>query len=521
MQTETQPKAESILVVDDDVRVVELLQITLSGRGYQVLTSYDGATALDTIRRRPPDLVVLDARLPSRSGFEVLDTLRRDPLFRFLPVIVISADAATESRLQGLRLGADDYLVKPFSPRELIIKIRRILDRTQDRNLLLMKTEVLETEVRRNRDTLLQMRTEVGQSLNRMSSMIAQIIDLNRHRSIDEILERFVLTTVANLDFREVVLLLPDHGPEFRARVWRGIEEAAARALVISPEGPVARLCLAAGRPLRLDELSEVPEGQDEVLRFSTAGMALVVPVRHEGRLCGLLGLGDREGGEPLGRFDYKLLEILGTSIVAALQNARSLEETQRAFLTTTAGLIANIEERCLFLRGHSERVTELALALGREVGLREDELESLRFAALLHDLGQFDEYRELLDQAVLLSPSDRRLHRRRVAEHLSQQLGPGENGLVGQIIRHHQEYWDGTGLPDNLRQTEIPLGSRIVALANAWDALTHDRPHRPAYPPTQALRILRDRSGRQFDPNLVEVFARQVEGVPAGSAAS
>ena len=246
-----------------------------------------------------------------------------------------------------------------------------------------------------------------------------------------------------------------------------------------------------------------------------------MVPILHEGGLCGFFGLGEREGGEPLGRFDYKLLEVLGTSIVAALQNAESFEKTQRTFLETTAGLIANIEERCVYVRGHSERVTELALALGRELGLRADELESLRYGALLHDLGQFDEYRELLDQAVVLSPSDRRLYRRRVAEHASTCWVPAGTARWGEIVRHQQEYWDGTGLPDNLRHTEIPLGARIVSLANAWDALTHDRPHRPAYSAAEALRILQDRAGRQFDPNLVGSFVRLVEGVPAASAAS
>jgi len=518
MEADVQPKPECILIVDDDVRVVELLQITLTGRGYQVRSAYDGSAALDLVRLHRPDLVVLDARLPSKSGFEVLDTLRREPAFRFLPVIVISADAATESRLQGLRLGADDYLVKPFSPRELIIKIRRILDRAQDRNLLLLKNEVLEGEVRRHRDTLLQIRQDMGHSLNRMSAMVSQVIDLNRYHSIEELLDRFVLTTVANLDFRQVALLIPAAPDELRARVWRGVDEPAGRELRLALEGTVARTCATARRPVRVDELEDLPAAREEVLRLSTAGITLLVPALDRDRLCGLLALGERAGGDPLGRFDAKLLEILGTAIVAALQNARSFEDTQRAFLETTAGLIAKIEDRYGCVRGHSDRVRALAEALGRELGLRADELESLRYGALLHDLGQLDQYRELLDAAVVLSPSDRRMRRRRTAEQVSQLLGPGGNGEVGEIVRHHLEYWDGSGLPDNLRDTEIPLGARIVALANAWDALTHDRPHRPAYSAEEALRILRDRAGRQFDPQLVRLFERIIAHEPAGA---
>jgi len=511
MKPDMQPKPETVLIVDDDVRVVELLQITLGGRGYQVITAYDGEAALQAVRNQRPDLLVLDVRLPRRSGFDVLDSIRRDPLGRHLPVILISADAATESRLQGLKLGADDYLAKPFSPRELIIKIRRILDRSMDRNLLLLKTEVLEDEIRRSRDTLLQMRQELGQNLSRMGTVLSQVIELNRHHSIDEILERFVIATVANLDFERVVLLTASSDGTLRSRVWRGVDEGVARALSLAAEGPVSRICASMGRPLRMDELESHPDTAEEVLRLSSAGIVLVAPAISEGRLQGLLGLGERNSSLPPGHFDYKLLEILGDSIVAALQNVHSFARTQRSFLETIASLIRNIEGRYPFVQGHSERVKDLSLAMAAALGLKEDQVEDLRFGALLHDLGQLDQYGELLESVGVLSATDRRLLRQRAAEQVSHLLGPGGEGAAGEIVRHHQEYWNGSGCPDGLRGAEIPLGARIVALANAWDALIHDRPHRKAYRPEQALCILRERAGQQFDPDLLPMLERAV----------
>lgn len=512
MKSDAQPKPETVLIVDDDVRVVELLQITLGGRGYQVLAAYDGEGALKTIQRQRPAMIVMDVRLPRKSGFEVLDTVRRDPALRHLPVILISGDASTESRLQGLKLGADDYLAKPFSPRELIIKIRRILDRSQDHTLLLLKTEVLEQEIRRGRDVMLEMRQELTQNLSRLGSMLSQVAELNRYHSIEEVLERFVVTAVGSLDFERIVLLIADEDGVFRPRISRGIGPTEARSLLFQENGPLARMCISAARPLRADEMEGYPDVQDELLRLSAAGLTLVSPALQESRLRGLLGMGERRTLEPLGRFDYKLLEILGTSIVSALQNAQSFEETQRSFLETTAGLILNLEDRYPYIRGHSERVQDLALSMGKLLGLKEDELESLSYAARLHDLGQLEQYRELLDKAVVLSPSDRRLRRQRSAEHGAQLLGPSGNGMVGEIVRHHQEYWDGSGFPDGLRELEIPLGARLIALANAWDALTHDRPHRPAYSKDEAFRILRERAGRQFDPSLVPILVQTVE---------
>ncbi len=504
---------EAILIVDDDVRVVELLQITLGGRGYQVRAAYDGETALDMARQHRPSLIVLDVRLPRKGGLEVLDTIRRDTAMRHVPVILISADAATESRLQGLKMGADDYLTKPFSPRELIIKIRRILDRSQDHQLLLLKNEVLEEELRRGRDTMLQMRQELTQNLQRMGTILNQVVEFGRHQSIEEILEKFVLTTVGNLEFEQVALFTPEPDGMLRPRVWHGIVTRPIDGICLDPRGALAGVCLRVGRPLRMDEVEGQAETREELLRLSAVGLTVLVPAISGDRLEALLALGERQSKSLMNRFDYKLLEILGRAIVAALQNADAFERTQRSFLETTAGLIGNIEDRYPFLAGHSRRVREICLGLARSLNLPEDESESLGFGALLHDLGQLEHYRDLLDGSVILSPSDRRLQRRRAAEQGVQLLGPGGKSAVGEIVCHHMEYWNGAGFPDGLREHEIPLGARIVALANAWDALTHDRPHRRAYTPEDALRILQDRAGTQFDPALVELLVKTVTG--------
>ncbi len=512
METQVEQRTETILIVDDDTRVVELLQITLGGRGYKTISAHDGNTALEMIQRERPDLVVLDVRLPRKSGMEILDTVRRDPSTRNLPVILISGDTATESRLQGLKLGADDYLAKPFSPRELIIKIRRILDRTQDQRLLLLKTEVLQSEVRRSRDTMLQMRQELGQNLNRMSQMLNQVMELSRFNSIDEILERFVIATVANLGFECVTLFVADNDAGLVPRVWRGVEDSVARGLWLSPNGPVARICVSIGRPMRMEEFVDYPDAEEEILRLAVGGFSLVSPAISGGRLCALLGLGERSGTDPVGRFDHKLLEILGNAITAALQNAAAFEKTQQSFLQTTAGLVAEIEDRYPFIRGHSRRVREISLEMGGILMMSRDQLECLGYGALLHDLGQLDQYGELLDRDTVLTEEDRRRHREQAALQAASQLGPGGQGMVGKIIRHHQEHWDGTGLPDGLRGHEIPLGARIVALANAYDALVHDRPHRGKYSRESAIRIIGERCGRQFDPDLIPLLVQVVQ---------
>jgi DNA-binding response OmpR family regulator len=118
-----------ILVVDDEPEAVELVEFNLKGAGYEVSTAGDGAEALNKARRIQPNLVILDVMMPEIDGMEVCKLLRRDPATSTIPIIMLTAKASEVDRVLGLELGADDYVVKPFSPRELVLRVKKILER--------------------------------------------------------------------------------------------------------------------------------------------------------------------------------------------------------------------------------------------------------------------------------------------------------------------------------------------------------------------------------------------------------
>ncbi len=118
-----------VLVVDDDKQIVRLLQSYLEQAGYQVLTAYDGETALHTIRRERPDLVLLDLMLPNRDGWEITRIVRGDERLAGLPVLMLTARVEDTDKIVGLELGADDYVTKPFNPREVVARVRALLRR--------------------------------------------------------------------------------------------------------------------------------------------------------------------------------------------------------------------------------------------------------------------------------------------------------------------------------------------------------------------------------------------------------
>ncbi len=118
-----------ILVVDDEPDALEVLEFNLKNAGYEVSTADDGEAALKKARQLLPDLILLDLMLPEVDGLEVCKLLRRDPATSGIPIIMVTAKAAEIDRVVGLELGADDYVTKPFSPRELVLRVRNLLRR--------------------------------------------------------------------------------------------------------------------------------------------------------------------------------------------------------------------------------------------------------------------------------------------------------------------------------------------------------------------------------------------------------
>jgi two-component system alkaline phosphatase synthesis response regulator PhoP len=121
---------ERILVVDDDMDIVRLVRSYLEKAGYQILTAYDGETALRLLKTEKPQLLILDLMLPDRDGWDVARIVRSDPQLTATPIIMLTARVEDNDKIVGLEIGADDYITKPFNPREVVARVRALLRRT-------------------------------------------------------------------------------------------------------------------------------------------------------------------------------------------------------------------------------------------------------------------------------------------------------------------------------------------------------------------------------------------------------
>ena len=145
-----------ILVVDDEPDVVQLVEYNLKAAGYDVVSAADGADALKKARSASPDLIVLDLMLPEIEGIEVCKQLRRDPHTSAVPILMLTAKAGETDRVVGLELGADDYVTKPFSPRELVLRVKRLLrtETAKEQNVEQIRIGELSIDVPRHEATV-------------------------------------------------------------------------------------------------------------------------------------------------------------------------------------------------------------------------------------------------------------------------------------------------------------------------------------------------------------------------------
>lgn len=478
----------------------------------------DGVEALEEIAREKPDLAVIGVRLARKSGFQVVEALRSEPRTARLPVILIAGTTSNESRIQGLRMGADDYLVKPFSPRELMIKIRTILDRAADLRLLQLRHDALRDEARRQGEEMLRAREEMGSYLARIGGLLRHVEQLGNQPDLPALLSALVAACGQELDLERVCVFLRSKGSDaLRPRAWQGIEELVLRPLRFSAEDFLCQTLRLEERTMGADEFAGYPLAADDLLKLSAAGLTHITPVLSEQReLVAILAGGEKWNGESIDRFDLHLLDLLARSAAAALREVEGSAAARRAFVDTAAQLITVVEGRYPHLRGHSARVHDYAQRLAETLGLPARSRETIGYVAWLHDLGGLEQYAQLQEERRRLSDEERLGLRRQGSAAVRGLLESADLPEVASALGHLHEYWDGHGVPAGLAGEAIPLAARVVALANAYDALTHERPHRNAYAPAEALALLRERAGSRYDPALVAALERVLESDPS-----
>jgi putative two-component system response regulator len=331
-------KEEKILIVDDEEGIRRLLHHKLAKVGYTCEEAENAQRALGKMENNPAELVILDIKMPGKSGIELLPEMKA----KYPETAVIMATAVTEAAnaINCMKVGADDYICKPFNLEEVVVSVDKTLEKRR-----------LELEIK-----------------------------------------------------------------EYQQHLQQKVE--------------------------------------------------------------------------------VQTVEI------------------RRLFLGAIEALVFALEAKDKYTAGHSRRVTKIALAIAKELGLAKDEMEDLRWGSLLHDVGKIAVDQSIQNKPEKLTPVE--------YEHIMihTQIGAGivkpvVNDRVVAMIEHHHDRYDGAGLHQTVAGEDIPLGARIMAVADAFDAMTSHRPYRPAMPVEEALREIKRCVDTQFDPVVARAFLRISASLP------
>ncbi len=234
----------------------------------------------------------------------------------------------------------------------------------------------------------------------------------------------------------------------------------------------------------------------------------LAVPIFVQGRVWGVLNL-EEVRVSAFDQADGTLMELIAAELGGTLHRCRLYHELEDAFATTLTVLCSAAEANSSYTAAHQQDVAELTAGVATELGLSDEEQRTVRYAALSHDLGKIGVPTEILNKGGPLDAREWQVMRRHTvlgAELLAEISFFAD---VHPLVRSHHERWDGSGYPDGLRETQIPLGARILAACDAYNAMTTDRPYRAAMTDSDARAELRRSAGTQFDEAVVDALLR------------
>ncbi|MDZ7792820.1 MAG: HD domain-containing protein [Spirochaetia bacterium] len=331
----------------------------------------------------------------------------------------------------------------------------------------------------------------------------------------EEILKATMKSMVEVLDFDRAIIMLVDKDErylEFKYAIGDSPEAIELhlrgyRIPIDRKENIMARVFQEAKPMYIQDPITTGLHPTNRILSNFDVSSFIIAPLRTGDKVIGIVGADRLKSKGKVSPRDLDELSIFTNTIAETLHKAQLKEEIESGYVNTVGALVQAIEEKDAYTRGHSERVAELSMRIGRVLGLEQHRLEYLRIGCLLHDVGKIGISESIVRKPKNLTASEYNIikqHPLKGAE-IVKPISFLKDHMY--IIRNHHEWYDGTGYPDGLEGDNIPLEAQIVSVADAYDAITSTRPYRKGLTPQEALHRITLLSGSQFAPPVVKAF--------------
>ena len=483
-----------IMVVDDEPMIRETLKLFLQNLGMSKVQTADcGETALKELEISDYDYVFIDLMMPGIDGIETLRQIRRK--HQLTSVILMTGYPSMDIVIDAMHNGASDFLVKPFRFQDIKI----ILEKIQRYHLLLKKNWTLNQELN-DKKKVEELNIKLEKKI-RLQSILYSIIDsLSRVNKSEELYNYLIKCAVESCDARKACFMIYDQGiSNFLVLAQYGLDK-----LIDNLRKGLQITSVTLDR-----DFLNLYFGKHMDLHFPLTQSCrqkdlIAIPFNIRDEPFGILLVSDKEGEKSFDEEDEFILKFLAEKAALNIENMALYDNLKQSLIASFMSLVGAIEAKDPYTQQHSSRVTELAIQIATKMGCSSDDLHRLESVTPLHDIGKIGINDSILNKPGRLTDDEFKNIKTHPLIGVNIVSPLGLDSLELAIIRNHHERWDGNGYPDGLRGDQIPLLSRILAVADAYDAMKSDRAYRTALPYETCVLELKNNSGSQFDPQVI-----------------
>jgi response regulator RpfG family c-di-GMP phosphodiesterase len=456
--------------------------------GHTVQVAGDGEQALQLLQRETFDGVLADLKMAKLGGMELLRIIKLS--HPTLPVIMITGYPSVEVAVEAMKEGATDFITKPLRLDELRLALARM---TKNH--------------RSNQVSLTGPSNAVTLAPSLPSPLPGKIKELSILYAISE---AFQTITDTDAIFQRLAQV---------AREIVGAQYSSFTILDCETNRTPLKTVKAGDEDYLLEVRSTLDDRTlDRLLKerkplvFNDEQPGVVIPMFIKNELLGVLSVWEKQANLSFTEEEMLLLLTLCRKAALSIENQFLYESLYQNLLETLKALVTTLEARDPYTRAHSQRVSQYATALAVKMGCSKEEQDIVMVAGFLHDIGKVGICDAILLKTEALTPAEYEVIKTHpvIGEQIVQPLGYFSREKT--LIRHHHEWWDGRGYPDGLMKHQIPFLARILTVADAFDAITTNRPYRAGRSFSEALEEMECWAGIQFDTEAVVAFRHVIE---------
>jgi len=483
-----------ILCVDDEYASLLLFDALLAPKGYECILAKSGSEALDIIKAQKIDAVILDVMMPEIDGFEICRTIKNDERLRRIPVIMVTALRAKEERLKSIQAGADDFISKPVDKAEVLSRINAALKmKAQDERLNLAYSNMIDM-------------ISFGEGIIKTFKPV----EFNLTRKIDSIAEHLIRHKM-NSPEKPLIIIAGIYNKQWEWHKYeyiaRGLEKKAIdfdiAEFIDLPVGEETRIRFLNREELMKYEFTPFIKRVEEALSLRIFNMVSCL----SSDICFFA----MNYGISVTGYDAKVLESFITQSLFLRSLSDKIKVTEDDFFHIVSAL-ARVSESIDGVAGnHILRVGEYSAAVAGALGMPASFVNEIRIQARLHDVGKIQISPFILKKPHALTAEEFESIKKHTIYGAKIIESNSRLDMAKEIALTHHERWDGSGYPNSLRGEDIPLSGRIISIADQYDAIRNQRPHKPAFDHETTGRIITQGDGRtmpsHFDPQVLETF--------------